>query len=127
WGMAWPNASHLTASFVPDGTNVDGAPSGLFQTMGAQNSTSAWQREVLRAFQTWAVNANINIGLVADGGQAVGATGLMHTDTRFGDIRIGSEPMGADPLDSQHLAIGSPYSPVAGTRAGDVFFNSAQS
>src|SRR5437667_146496 len=81
WGMAWPNASHLTASFVPDGTDVNGSPSALYQSLGSQAST--WQTEVLRALQTWAVHANLNIGLVADGGQALGTPGLLQGDANF--------------------------------------------
>lgn len=124
WGMAWPSAT-LTASFAPDGTDVDGSASALFQNLGASQA-STWQVEILKALQTWAVNTNINIALVPDGGQALGTTGLTQGDARFGDIRVASQLMGTAPLTEQHLAIGSPYSPLAGTRAGDIIFNSAQ-
>jgi Matrixin len=123
WGAAWPNAGHVTASFVPDGTTVDTYSSALFQGVGSQVSTStkAWQMEILRALQTWAVNANINIGLVPDGGQALGTSGPSQGDARFGDIRLAARPMG-----TSLLALGSPYDPTAGTRAGDIVFNSSQ-
>src|SRR5438552_1843893 len=90
WGMTWAHADHLTVSFVPDGTLVDGAPSSLFQTMGNQ---PAWKADILRALQTWAVNANINLTVVPDGGEPLGADGLLQGDPRFGDIRIAAAPL----------------------------------
>src|SRR5262245_38709440 len=116
FGMAWPDASHLKVSFVPDGTGVDGSSSALFQKLGTTASTKTWQMEVLRALQTWAVQGNIDIGVVADGGQALGSTGPAQGDSRFGDIRIAARSMGLD----APLAIGSPYDPLVGTRSGDI-------
>src|SRR5438874_10365811 len=75
FGVPWSDPSHLTLSFVPDGTPIAGHVSSLFKTLGALEPSATWEREILRAFQTWAVNANINIGLVADGGQALGVAG----------------------------------------------------
>jgi hypothetical protein len=122
WGIAWPYAN-LRASFAPDGTLVDGNQSSLFNTLGAQAATRAWEAEVLRALQTWADAANLNVGLVADGGQPIGCPGLIQGDPRFGDIRFAAEPMGL----GAPLAIGSPYNPIAGTRSGSVIFNSSYS
>ena len=93
WGNPWPDAAHLTLSFVPDRTPVANQASSLFQTLNAQFHTSnpaAWQQIILRAFQTWAVNANVNVSLQADSGDPVGATGAVQGDSRFGDIRIGA-------------------------------------
>ena len=87
WGNPWPDAMHLTLSFVQDGTPAGTNASQLQSLLDAQASRQAWQREVLRSFQTWAVNANINIGLVADGGQALGSAGRPQGDARFGDVR----------------------------------------
>ncbi|HMC89227.1 MAG TPA: hypothetical protein VKI17_06750, partial [Gemmataceae bacterium] len=87
WGVAWPNPGHLTLSFVPDGTAVSNVQSSLFQTLNANAPASAWQAEILRAFQTWAINANINIALVPDRGQPLGTSGAAQGDPRFGDIR----------------------------------------
>jgi hypothetical protein len=122
WGSPWPY-SNLTLSFVPDGTMVNGYQSTLFQSLGSQATTKAWEGQILKAAQTWADAANINVGLVADGGQALGAPGLIQGDTRFGDIRMAAEPMGLN----APLAVGSPYSPVAGTLSGDLIFNSSYS
>jgi hypothetical protein len=119
-GLPW-EYGNLTLSFAPDGTKVDGYNSSLFQTMGNGQSAKAWQTQVLKAAQTWASVTNINIGLVADGGQDIGVTGLAQGDSRFGDIRVSAEPMGA----TAQLSIGSPYNPVAGTRSGDIVFNSS--
>jgi len=69
WGMAWPNPGQLTLSFVPDGTQVSSYQSNLMQTLNAAAPTNAWEMAILQAYQTWAVNANINVSLVADGGQ----------------------------------------------------------
>src|SRR4051794_17522406 len=93
FGVPWSDPSHLTLSFAPDGTTIAGHTSTLFQTMGARQPTADWERATLQAFQTWAVNANINIGLVADGGQAFGIAGNAQHDPRFGDIRIGAQAM----------------------------------
>ena len=62
FGVPWSDPSHLTLSFVPDGTPIAGHTSSLFQTLERSEPTAVWEREILRAFQTWAVNANINIG-----------------------------------------------------------------
>ena len=66
FGNPWADARHLTISFVPDGTAVNGAASNLFQTMQGQSAT--WQREILRALQTWVAAANIDVDLVPDSG-----------------------------------------------------------
>src|SRR5436305_7975497 len=71
-GVPWSDPAHLTLSFAPDGTAVAGHQSSLFATLNGQMSTAAWQEAVLRAFQTWAVNANINFGVVPDNGLAFG-------------------------------------------------------
>src|SRR4051812_44548554 len=84
FGVPWSDASHLTLSFAPDGTPIAGHTSSLFQALGAQEPTAVWQRQTLLAFQTWAVNANINIGLVNDGGQSFGVAGNSQHDPRFG-------------------------------------------
>jgi hypothetical protein len=120
FGVAWPGADHLKVSFVPDGTAVDNSTSVLFQSLNGQAATKVWETEVLRALQTWAVYANINLGVVADGGQALGVAGPAQGNPNFGDIRVAARPLGADVL-----ALTTPYDVVAGTRAGDVVFNSA--
>ncbi|HKA08015.1 MAG TPA: hypothetical protein VKD71_12205, partial [Gemmataceae bacterium] len=88
FGIPWADPNHLTLSFAPDGTATPYGPNVLSATLGASAPTASWQREVLRAFQTWAVNANIDIGLVADGGQPLGTVGAVQWDSRFGDIRV---------------------------------------
>src|SRR5262245_21114998 len=104
YGTPWPDAGRLTLSFAPDGTNVGGAASNLVGTFGNAN---AWQLTMLRAFQTWAVNANVNVRVVGDGGQAFGGDGSPQGDARFGDVRIGGLDLGAD-----EYALASPYSPM---------------
>src|SRR5262245_2358803 len=88
FGTGWADPGHLTLSFAPDGTTTPGGPSSLGTTLSGVGSSAAWQREILRAFQTWAVNANVNIGLVADSGPALGTPGSVQGDARFGDVRV---------------------------------------
>src|SRR2546422_373311 len=71
FGTPWPDPQHLTLSFAPDGTKGGTSTSTLFQMLNAKAATATWQVEVLRAFQTWAMNGNINIAVAADGGQAL--------------------------------------------------------
>ena len=121
FGVPWDDPSHLSLSFAPDGTAIAGHTSTLFQTLNAQMPTLQWQREILRAFQTWAVNANVNIALVADNGQPFGAAGKSQHDPRFGDIRVGAQSMGPEVL-----SISVPNDPgVSSTLTGDVFMNTS--
>ena len=111
-GLPWPDGRHLTLSFAPAGTPIAGHRS---------DPTDPWRLEILRAFQTWAVQANLNIGVVPDGGQPFGAAGRTQGDERFGDIRIGAQRMSSEVL---AVTVADPF--LAGTLAGDVFFNSAR-
>lgn len=121
YGLPWPNAQQLTLSFVPDGTQVTGQPSELFRALDARMPTAEWQQAVLRAVQTWAAKANINVAVVPDDGQPMGTGGLSHHDSRFGDIRIAARAMAADAL-----AISVPHDPfLSGTWSGDIIVNSA--
>jgi hypothetical protein len=119
FGVAWPDPQHLTVSFAPDKSSADGSPSGLFHTLKEVASTAVWKTEILRALQTWAVQANINIGLVDDNGLAIGATGALQGDPRSGDIRLSARREGASAL-----ALTAPVDLIAGTRSGDIEFNS---
>lgn len=117
FGNPWPT-SNLTLSFVPDGTFVNGAVSQLSTTL-AKIPPELREREVLRAFQTWIASANVNVGVVIDNGLPIGTAGAPHADPRFGDVRIA-----AIPLPTDVVALGLPFDATAGTRAGDVWFNS---
>src|SRR5947209_9544162 len=88
YGALWSDPSHLTLSFALDGTDTGAGPSNLFASLNNSTSTAAWEQTILRAFQTWAVNSNINIGVVTDDGSALGTPGAVQGDARFGDIRI---------------------------------------
>src|SRR5258708_4719979 len=119
FGGAWPYPGHLTLSFVPDGTDAGGAPSNLFHLLNAQAATSTWETAILQAFQTWAVNTNVNVGVTADGGQALGSTGAVQGDARFGDIRIAAKP-----LQPTAVSTASPFSWTGTTWAGVLVLNS---
>ena len=119
FGVPWSDPSHLTLSFVPDGTAIAGHTSTLSQFLGASQPSATWQRDILRAFQTWAVNGNINIGLVPDLGQPLGVAGRSQHDARFGDVRVGAQAMAPDAL-----SISVPNDPsVSSTLTGDVLIN----
>jgi hypothetical protein len=130
FGTAWPHADRLTFSFAPDGARVAGQsqdplgagqPSALSSEMAAAGSTAAWQEEILRAFQTWAVNANINIGLVPDAGSPFGPDSQAPGNTPGGDIRIGAFATSPDAV-----ALSQPFNVVTGAWAGTVLFNTAK-
>src|SRR5262249_26804916 len=119
FGLPWLDARHLTLSFVPDGTIVDRAPSVLYDALSHRGlAPSAWQRQILSAFQAWASGTNINVRLVADSGADVGADGATQGDPRFGDVRVAARPYAPDVL-----ALTTPPGTLGGTRAGDIVLN----
>jgi hypothetical protein len=121
FGVPWADPRHLTLSFAPDGTSTSSGASNLFQAFGAQLPQSVWQGEILQAVQTWASVANLNVGVVPDGGEAFGAAGAVQGDSRFGDIRIGGVPM-----PGYSLALTTPPDPfLGGTLGGDIVLNTA--
>ncbi|MGL4422838.1 MAG: matrixin family metalloprotease, partial [Gemmataceae bacterium] len=119
FGRPWVHNNSITLSFVPDGTLVDGVPSNLNATMNGEGlSTSTWQREVLRAVQSWIGNLNADVGVVSDSGAPIGTPGRTQGDIRFGDIRISGRSLG-DGL----LAITTPPGEQNETRSGDIIIN----
>jgi hypothetical protein len=121
FGIPWADPNHLTLSFAADGTSTPLGGSSLFQQLSSTGTTAAWQREILRAFQSWATYANIDIGLVADGGQALGALGAVQGDSRFGDIRIATAPLSPGIVSNT-----SPFSWTGTTFSGDMVLSSLQ-
>ncbi len=117
-GLAEP---YLTLSFAPDGTDVAGQPSELAATFDQVAPTTLWQDAILRAFQTWAVHTNADIGLVADSGLPLGTAGATNRDLRFGDVRIAGAAL---PAEFGAISV-SITSLVGGTWSGDVVFNTA--
>jgi matrixin len=115
----WSDPTHLTLSFVPDGTSALGARSAAQSVLSRALPQGAWQSAILRAVQTWSAVANIDVGLVADGGQKFGVAGPAQGDDRFGDIRVGGIAMGGDAL----AAAIPPDPAVVGSLSGDIFFN----
>jgi hypothetical protein len=116
----WPDATHITLSFVPDGTDIGGQHSNLFQALNSIEPTAVWQHDILRAFQTWASVANISVGLVSDDGSPMGTAGRAQSDPRFGDIRIAGGT-----YSSEVAAFTAPFDVTAGTSSGDMRLNTS--
>lgn len=116
----WPDPQNLSLSFAPDGTTLLGEPSVLSTTFD-QSHPQAWQREILRAVQSWVVHAHLNVSLRADDGSPFGTAGRLQGDPRFGDIRVGALPMTGETL----AKAVRPGRTTPGTWAGDIIFNSA--
>jgi hypothetical protein len=119
-GDQWTYSSRITYSFMPDGTNVGGTPSALFQTLNAKFPTAQWQQQIEAAASLWENATNANLALVPDGGQPVGVSGNQQDDPRFGDIRIGAVPLSGGVLAVTFV----PPPANGGTDAGDILFNS---
>ena len=119
--VAWVETSQLDLSFAPDGVDIAGEQNELFSTFDDRFGRSVWQETILRAFQTWAVHTNANIGIAEESGSyAFGTPGPRVGDERFGDIRIGARSLAHGSL---AFAV-SQDTLVSGTWAGDVIFNS---
>ncbi len=117
FGVAWPDARNLHVSFPTDNTDIGAYANSLRTVLDQVADRKEWQEAALRAFQTWAVQTNLNIGLVPDRGDAFGAVGLSTSDPRFGEFRIGAFPQpGA-------LASALPFQQGSGTWSGDVLLN----
>lgn len=117
----------LNSLLSPLTGTVDGLTGSLTSGPNSRSNTSmafgglaGWQREILRAFQTWAAATNLNVGLSGDSGATFGTSGAFQGDSRFGDIRIGGTQ-----LDPSALGNAVEVSPSNGTWAGDVLFNTA--
>ena len=69
-GDQWTYSSRITYSFMPDGTNVGGAPSALFQTLNANYPTATWEQQIEAAASLWENVTNANLAMVSDNGAA---------------------------------------------------------
>jgi hypothetical protein len=118
-GLLLANDAYLTLSFAADGVSIAGQTNALAEKFNTLAPEDTWREAILRAFQTWAVQTNADIGVVSDGGQPFGTPGPARDDPRFGDIRVGAIAM--DP------AVGAVSVPinrvVGGTWHADVLFN----
>ncbi|MCC6510869.1 MAG: matrixin family metalloprotease, partial [Pirellulaceae bacterium] len=117
FGVPWPEPRNLSVSFPSDNASIGAYPNQLREKLDQVTDRQVWQEEVLRAFQTWAVHANINVGLVADRGDDFGTIGLTTNDPRFGEFRVGAFDQGST------LASASPFGTRNGTWSGDILLN----
>jgi len=123
YGGTWVYGSRITYSFMPDGTNVGGISSVLFQTLDAKFSQATWELQFKKAAAVWQAVANINLSQVHDNGSPEATNGDQQDDPRFGDIRIGMVNLGSGVLGETFLP--PPFN--GGTGAGDMFLNSTAS
>src|SRR5438093_9437832 len=79
FGEPWLDGRHVTLSFATDGTSISGVGSSFTASLGSLGVNAA-KLEILRAFQSWVVNANVNIGLVDDSNWAFGTPGAIQGD-----------------------------------------------
>jgi hypothetical protein len=111
-------------SIAPDATWVAGnAQSSLYAEWNAKfGSPAVWQKEILRAAQTWAMATNINFSFVSDDGSTFGTGAYQEGDPNKGDIRIGGYLFAGSALGWGEL-------PPPGnnqSNAGDIAFNVGQ-
>jgi hypothetical protein len=109
---------HLTYSFVPDGLNVDGDPSVLFQRMNEMfDSPEQWQGLFATIFSEWTRVSGLTYSPEPDDGaafrnQSAGVLGVR------GDVRIGSIPM-----DGESGVLAYDYFPDRGDMVLDSYEN----
>jgi hypothetical protein len=82
-------------------------------------SAATWQTEVLRAANTWAAAAGVDVSVVKDEGKPFGGAGPLQGSPWYGDIRVAARP-----LDPSRLAVATPFD-MLDAGAGDVVFNAA--
>lgn len=121
FGTPWPDARELTISFPSDGVEVGRYQNDIEATLDEIAPRQQWHELALRAFQTWSLHADINIGLRNDHNVAMGIPGRMTQDPRFGEFRIGAFPQ------TGLLASSVPFQAIAGTYSGDLLLNSNES
>jgi hypothetical protein len=119
FGQPWIDGRHLTLSFAGDGTQISGVGSDLGSVFAAVGTDTA-KMQMLTAFQSWAVWANLNVGLVSDANLAFGTPGAIQGDPRFGDIRVGARVLAGDVI-----TITAPFSLLT-PNSGDIVVNSSK-
>jgi len=118
FGTPWPDARNLDISFPADQVQIRSGENEIHSTLASIATEQQWQELILRAFQTWAIYADINVGLRADHDLPFGTSGLSQNDPRFGDFRIGAfSQLGV-------LANSLPFQTVAGSWSGDILLDS---
>ena len=119
--FAWSDATSLTISFAPDGTDIAGSPNQLNAELNQLGTPEEWQNTIIHGFQTWLNELGFGISVISDSGAEFGISGATRGDSRFGDVRVG-----AVPLSSGILATAIPQDAlISGTWAGDMMLNSA--
>lgn len=119
FGQPWIDGRHLTLSFAGDGTPISGVGSDLGTVFSSVGNDTA-KLQMLKAFQTWAVWANLNVGVVSDANLAFGTAGAIQGDPRFGDIRVGARVLAGDVV-----TITAPFSLLT-PNSGDIIVNSSK-
>lgn len=118
FGTVWPNQRDLAISFPNDGVQIGKHQNEINEMLDVLASRQQWQELALRAYQTWAVHADINVGLRNDYNNGFGTPGMIVGDPRFGEFRIGAYPQ------EGLVANSVPFQAIAGTYSGDLILNS---
>ena len=121
FGTPWPDARNLDISFPADEVQIRSDVNEIHSTLALIATAQQWQELALRAFQTWAVYADINVGLRADHDLPFGTPGLSQNDPRYGDFRIGAFSQ------TGVLANTLPFQTIAGSWSGDILLNNDSS
>ena len=122
-GALWQYSTRITYSFVADGTSIGGVASNMFATLNAKYATATWQAQFEKAAATWETYGKVNLALVSDNGEPLGANGNQQDDPNVGDIRISMIPMGTSQGVLAYALAPPPLN--GGTEAGDIVFNSS--
>ncbi len=118
--LPWFSPDDITYSFAPDGTEVAGYESSLFQELEPLGE-ERWRQQFSDALSAWLSALGVTAREVPDAGNPFGAPGPTQGDPRFGDVRIA-----AIPLSDSTLATSIPHSTmVQGSWAGDILINSS--
>jgi Matrixin len=118
FGTPWPEPRDLTISFPADGVAVGSYDNNINALLDQVANAHQWEELVLRAYQTWSIHADINVGVRNDQNLDFGTPGLTTADPRFGEFRIGALPQ------TDLLASSLPFQAIAGTYSGDLLLNS---
>jgi hypothetical protein len=118
FGNTWVDPTAIAISIMPDGTNIQGAPSNLIAQLSSTISLGTARAQLTSALGFWQQAANVNFHYRGDDGAAINAPGPVQGSNIRGDIRIGMRPLG-----NNVLAIATPFDMIS-SASGEIILNS---